>query len=236
MKKPFAPAALLLLFTLFFLPWITCAETRYVDDQLYISLRQGKSSDNEIIKTIRTGTPLEVIEDGTPYMKVRTEDGQEGYVLSRYISPAIPKNTVINRLETERDQLRNQLTGLRQRLDETTSQLEALRRQSAAGLPAAEEQQQAALKKQYGEAQMALQAVTSKYENLLAQSKGVVESTEKLERLNKANRKLNTEVQELRRENTALRRSKNIRWFLAGAAILLLGWILGRIPKRRRRF
>lgn len=235
MKKPFAPAALLLLFTLFFLPWITCAETRYVDDQLYITIRRGKSADHEIIKTIRTGTPLEVIEDGTPYMKVRTQDGQEGYVLSRYISTAIPKNTVIDKLETERDQLSNQLTDLRQRLDETTSQLEALRRQSSTALPAAEEQQ-AALKKQYGEAQMALQAVTSKYENLLAQSKGVVESTDKLERLNKANRKLNTEVQELRLENAAFRRSKNIRWFLAGAAILLLGWILGRIPKRRRRF
>jgi len=76
------------------------AETRYVVDELVITLRLGKSTDHKILKNLKTGTPFEVLEDDDKtYIKVRTPDGLEGYVLRQYVSPEIPKKQVIEKLE-----------------------------------------------------------------------------------------------------------------------------------------
>ena len=42
------------------------ADTRYVGDQLVITLRQGKSTKHKIVKTLKTGTPVEILEEEDP--------------------------------------------------------------------------------------------------------------------------------------------------------------------------
>ncbi len=46
------------------------AETLYVSDQLIITLREGKGNEYKIIESLKTGTPLEVIEESGNYLKV----------------------------------------------------------------------------------------------------------------------------------------------------------------------
>ena len=67
-------------------PLPAAADTRYVGDELVITLRQGKGTDYKIIRTLKSGTPFEVLEEGKSYLKVRTEDGVEGYVLRQYVT------------------------------------------------------------------------------------------------------------------------------------------------------
>ena len=74
------------------------ADTRYVGDQLIITLRQGRSIKHKILKTLETGTPVEVLEEDSSYYKVRTSDGIEGYVLRQYISSNPPKSQLIDEL------------------------------------------------------------------------------------------------------------------------------------------
>ena len=63
-------------------------DTRYVTDQLEITLRSGQSTKHQIIRMLPSGTPVELLEtdEETKYSRIRTsDDGTEGWVLSRYL-------------------------------------------------------------------------------------------------------------------------------------------------------
>ena len=65
------------------------AETRYVVDELIITVRSGPSSQHQVIKLIHSGAKLNVIEeiesDGKQYAHIQN-DGLDGWVLSQYLS------------------------------------------------------------------------------------------------------------------------------------------------------
>ena len=62
------------------------AQTKYVSDEFEIMLRTGQSGRHEILRQIKSGTPLTVLEQGGNYTKVRLGSGVEGWVLTRYLS------------------------------------------------------------------------------------------------------------------------------------------------------
>ena len=93
-------APLILALMLLAPPLAVCAETQYVSDKLIITMRSGEGIDYKIIKVLHTGTPVEIIEGGDKYLKVRAE-GAEGWVLKQYITKEIPKTTVISGLKGE---------------------------------------------------------------------------------------------------------------------------------------
>ena len=61
--------------------------TRYVTDQLSVTLRTGKGPQYSIVKVLSSGTRVRVLEtDGeSGYSRVRAGDGSEGWMLSRYL-------------------------------------------------------------------------------------------------------------------------------------------------------
>lgn len=61
------------------------AATKYVTDEFEIMLRTGQSTQHEIRRQIKSGTPLEVLQEGDGYTQVRMQNGVEGWVLSRYL-------------------------------------------------------------------------------------------------------------------------------------------------------
>lgn len=65
------------------------AATRYVSDDLRITLRSGPSPQNQIIRMIDSGTKMEVFEEietaSRKYSRVKLTDGKEGWVLSQYL-------------------------------------------------------------------------------------------------------------------------------------------------------
>ena len=65
---------------------IALAETNYISDQLEVTLRSGKSTGHSIIRMLRSGTPVEVLEQDkdSGYSLVRAL-GKEGWVLTRYL-------------------------------------------------------------------------------------------------------------------------------------------------------
>ena len=97
----FSIKLILFLFTFLFIHTIAAAETMYVSDQLLITLRRGKSTEHKILNTLKTGTPLEILdrEEKDNYVKVRLQSGEEGYVLSQYLTNDTPKLVLISRLE-----------------------------------------------------------------------------------------------------------------------------------------
>ena len=85
------------------------AERRYVSDTLIITLREAPNSDGRALRTLRTGAPVEVLEESGRYLRVQTEAGEEGWVVEQYITPETPKLIIIAQLKDEMNRLREKI-------------------------------------------------------------------------------------------------------------------------------
>jgi SH3 domain protein len=209
------------------------ADTRYVVDELVITLRQGKSTQHKILKTLKTGTPMEVLEEGPTYFKVRISDGTEGYVLRQYISSKPPKALLVKKLEIENNGLQNkigELEKIKNRLEMQVDEIQKKYDSEVSELEAEstnfEQSLELALNNQ--------NEITEKYNTLLSQSENVIKIAAEKDRLLKENKIIKAEIQELRKENEKMEDSKMIKWFLAGGGVFFFGWMIGKISRKKR--
>ena len=227
---------ILLLFLLgIVLPIISqAADKRYVSDILIVTVREKPDNDSKIIKTLKTDTPLEVLKEKDRYLKIRTMDGEEGWVRSQYISTKTPKATIIELNKREIGSLKRKLDKLSQEKDQTAIKLRDLSSQHSSTL------QELELAKKKGFETMSntqgqLQQMTERYNSLVNQSKHVVELRDENETLLAANNKMNKELEYLKQENTHLKRTGMLQWFLAGGGVFLTGLIAGRLGGQRKK-
>lgn len=220
MSKTIIPLLLLLAMVASAPAW---AEQRYVSDQLVITLRQGQGEKFKILKTLKSGTPLDVLDENGNYLHVRTQDGTEGYVLTQYITDETPKPIIISRLEKENSDLKTRLEGLQGQHQELNQNLEDVSKGRAAAETAL-----ADLKKE-------LQATQEKFDDLKKKSANVVQISAERDRLKKENVQLSEKVDTLSQKNDKLIYNGAIKWFLAGGGVLFFGWILGRTSRNKRK-
>lgn len=199
------------------------AETRYVVDQLVVDMRDAKGGHYNTVKNLRTGTPLEILEEDDKYVKVRIKSGEEGYILKQYVTKKTPSPIVISRLERELASLKKEAEQLRH-----SSQAQIELKNNA-------EDELGQLDKALAQSKQELQELSKKYEDLRFQSEHIVQLAEEKDALDAEHSKLLDEVQVLRKENEGFYRSKAIRWFLAGGGVFLFGWIIGKISRKNRR-
>lgn len=199
------------------------AETQYVSDSIVITMRAGKGDQYKVIRTIGTGTPLEILEEDARYLKVRIPDGTEGWVLKRYISSEKPKNTIIRDLENEINRMRNDLTALGKDRDALKDELKSYKK----NLKAAKKEGSVLAKK--------LQWMTARYNTLAEESKNVTELIDERNRLQAENDRLSEESSRLMQENERHKRNEKIKWFLAGGGVFFVGWISGKLSRKKKR-
>ena len=209
------------------------ADTRYVGDQLIITLRQGKSTKHKILKTLETGTPLEVLEEDESYFKVRTTDGVEGYVLRQYVSSNPPKTQRIEELEMLNSSLQKEIRSLEESRKNLELQLKTVQENY--------EQKYSSATSKYTDIEQNLEQalnnermMAEKYDTLAAQAENVVEIAADRDQLRQKNTQLETEVAALQQKIDKVDDSRMIKWFLAGGGVLLLGWIMGKISRKKR--
>jgi SH3 domain protein len=209
------------------------ADTRYVGDQLIITLRSGKSSENKIIKTLKTGTSLEVLEEGDTYLKVRTQDGTEGYVLRQYISadqPMVLRAAELEKLNNSLQKKNNELQTAKDNLEmELKTYQEDYQQEITSTSGKADE-----LEKNLEQALTNERLITEKYNTLLEQSENVVGITTERDQLIQQNKKLQAEINNLTAKNDKLDDNRMIKWFLAGAGVLFFGWLIGKRSRKKR--
>ncbi len=80
--------ALIALAALLILPAISAAESKFVEVE--VTLRTGQGTEFNIVRMIRSGSAVEVLEEDRQkgYTKVRTPEGADGWILSRYLTDA----------------------------------------------------------------------------------------------------------------------------------------------------
>jgi SH3 domain protein len=198
------------------------AETRFISDQLVVTVRTGPGNQYQILETLKTDSPVEILEESKDYVKARTKKGTEGYVLKQYVTSKTPKTLQIARLEKELGSLQKKLTKLQEE------------RQQQAGLASSEKAKVTALSTDLQQVREELETVSTEYAELKERSEGVLELTNERDQLLEQNQRITSELTVLQEENKDFHRSNMIQWFLAGGGVFFFGWLIGKISRKKR--
>lgn len=210
------------------------AETRYISDQLVVSLREQPKNNAELITYLKTDMSVEVIEEAGDYIKVKTKAGEIGYIKQHYLTDKTPKTTIIKRLQRERDQLADKAGAMKQQVASATSQGDKAQQELATQLAEASKQV-TDLQNKLNKSQAELQQTSKSYQTLQSDAKNVVAITKERDQLRETNQELNAVVTELEEEVKDLTMTGAIKWFLAGGGILFFGWLIGKMSGSSRR-
>jgi SH3 domain protein len=193
------------------------AETRYVSDTLEITMRSGQSTSHGIIRMLRSGTPVEVLDADkeTGYTHVRTRSGKEGWVLSRFLmkGPAARDRLAAAEKELAELELENR---------KMMTAMQALKEEKGAL-----QQEKASLSGEHRKVSQELSEIKRTASSALALDSENKELKSRLVALER-------NVQTMQQENTALKDRTARDWFMVGAGVVLLGIIVGLIIPRIR--
>ncbi len=193
------------------------AETRYVSDRLEIQMRAGKGTQFRILRSLPSGTPLEVLEvdKENGYSRVREPGGVEGWVLNHLLmsGPSARDRLAraekkLARLELENNKLKASLAKLRKAKGST-------------------DKQRSTLEKENQKLSQELERIRRTASSALA--------------IDAENRELKSRIvayerqtQSLQQENESLKDRTARDWFMVGAGVILLGMIIGLVIPRIR--
>lgn len=207
---------LLLLASLLCIAGLATAKPRYISDELIVTVRQGQGNHTPIIKTIKSGERIDVLEEtDTGYAKIKTNDGTEGWIRSQFL---IDEPVAAQKLA----KLQDKFTQLDTSNQAVKKELKDLRAEKAAV-----DEAYAKLQTEYGTTQKELAHLGKVAANPIMLAKENKELTDKF-----AN--MSHELEMLRNEHQVVKDRSRQNWFMAGAGVIILGMLLGlMIPKLR---
>ena len=183
----------------------------YIIDKVRINLRTGAGNDYRILRVLPSGTRVDVIEPGEKWHRVVTKDGEEGWLPSQWLSETPTSAIRLARLEGEHDALRSTADNLKDQVTNLTAQ----QKQLSDALSQAQKEAQ--------EAKAAYTQLKEKSGNFLQLEEDYKETRNQLDNLAKKSDILNDRLAK-----------KNMIWFLAGAGVLLVGYLMGSSSRKKR--
>jgi SH3 domain protein len=192
------------------------AATMYVTDILRLAVRSGPGYGHDTVTTLVSGQKMEVLDTQADWVRVRLPDGTEGWVQEKYLTAEMTDNLRLAALQKAHQALGERAAALEEENRTIKAELKTLR---------AELQEQTQKAEELGRSYEALRTESADYLKLKTRFEQtaamLAEQTAKADRLEQ-------ELGSIESRNT-------IRWFLAGAGVLLLGLIIGFSAKRQRR-
>jgi len=192
------------------------SQTWYVTDALEITLRTGPEIDRKITAMLKSGQPMELIEKGDEWSQVQLPSGREGWVLNRFIQTEVPVKIQLEVLQKKYTTLVEGAAAPLKKLKELNGENIELR---------------ASLK----ETKRDLEELQKSYAELR-------KTTADARRIKKERDHLSRELADQSKETRQLKTSleaaekKSTLWgFIAGACVLLFGFILGFAVRPRRK-
>ncbi len=177
------------------------AETVYVGGVMKITLRTGPGTKHKILAMVATGDSLQILENGRDWTRVRNADGQDGWVLTRFITREVPMKRQVDELEAKNRALTEQVEKIR----EENKDLEATRKK--------------------------LEFIENAYNELKQKSADFLS-------LETAHEEM-TQAFTRQKERVVLLESRlskeDIKWFLSGAGVLVVGLLLGVSSRKKTR-
>jgi SH3 domain protein len=192
------------------------AQTMYVSEDCEITVRTGASIEHRIIAMLKPGANVEVLEAGDEWTQVRTAGGKEGWMLSRYLTSREPSALTLERTENKVQQL-------------TAQQEEILEKNAAL------EADNQRLESTLANTRASLERVSKEHETLKKDSADYLQLKAQHEKATRELTEIKGKAGKFEEESQRLLRNQSIKWFMAGAGVLSLGFIIGFVSKRQRR-
>ncbi|MDP7078056.1 MAG: TIGR04211 family SH3 domain-containing protein [Desulfobacterales bacterium] len=195
---------------------ISQAETLYISDFLRITMRTGPGIDHKIIEMIKSGQSVTVLEQGPEWTKILLPTGKEGWVLNRFLTPKPPSGLLLKKLEEKHAELSLQITTFideNKRLRNENQRLDAELKTSSRNL----------------------KKVTDSYQKLKSGSAEYLDVKSRYEMMVVQLDQQKKRAQDIEKELESIRFHKNIRWFLSGAVVLIIGFLIGFSARHQRR-
>ena len=194
----------------------TLAATRYITDEFEVTMRSGTSTSNNILQLLKSGEAVTILEEAVDsYSLVESEAGKKGYVLTRYLvdSPSSKEQLVQLQVRFTKQQEAN--SSLQSEIQKLKTALES------------EQADSASLRNALLTTKNELSRVRKAAENTLS----IVDKNEELKSRVGALTQNNSILNE---ENAALKDNSNMDWFIRGAGVSLIAFILGILITRIR--
>jgi SH3 domain protein len=193
----------------------TRAETWYVSESFEITMRTGPGAERKIIALIKSGTKVEILESSEKWTKIHYKN-RDGWVSTRYLSSDKPCSTMLSSLKQSHAKLNKEKNNLSQKNAEL--KVENRRLQSALITH-----------------QNNLEKVSNEYEELKQESADFIELKQTYEQTSKELAITKGKAKKVEIKNQQLQKNQNIKWFVVGASVLILGFIIGFSSRRHRR-
>lgn len=195
---------------------VSAETTRYVSDELEITMRNGQGVKFGIKKMLKSGTQLTVLEtDPAGYSKVKTVNGVEGWVLTRFLSNTPSSRDRLAKSEQKIASLELEVAKYKQEIDTLSGKTS----------DAASENQTLSEK---------AQRLTKELDDLRRTASNAVALDNENRQLKQKLQEMDHQSQLLTMENDSLKNSNTKTWFAIGAAVLFAGILLGLILPRLR--
>jgi len=199
------------------------AETKYVREIVFVTLREAPGLKNKVITTLKSGQELEILKAGKEWTQVRVANGTTGWVLSRYVTAKKPSSYFLNRLKASQQTLQEQAKSMSEKNKNLQAEIQRLKEQYQSRITELEN------------AKQKLTQASRSYGDLKKESAGYLQLKTNYEkavaRLSEANK--HTEKYQKALEKIEFR--NDIKWFLSGAGVLVFGFLIGLSARPRRK-
>lgn len=198
------------------------AKTVWLSDILYVNVRTGPGNEYRSLKAIKSDTRMEVLEEpeDSDYIRIRTEDGLEGWVPTRYVLDEPTGRIQAANVTAEKNQLQLQFDTLDQKYKDlladkgdVSGELESLRTNNA--------------------------SLTKELNRIKAISENSINLDTQYQQLAEEHARVKNELDVLRAENGSLKEYNDNQMLYAGGALIIIGIVLGvilpRLTGRRRK-
>ncbi|MFI8621476.1 TIGR04211 family SH3 domain-containing protein [Marinomonas sp. NPDC078689] len=194
------------------------ATTTYVSDIQFVAIREGQNNNTRAVERgIKSGTPLEVLEQENGYTKVKTPSGNEGWIADYFLSDdAVTRDQVIS--------LQSKLSALSESKQKVNSELQDSKKEitDLNNKVTSLESDKTQLIKQIQQNK----ALAEKAQSIVSQNNDVSYQLESLKK------QLATAEQAADQQQSTTQQ----KWFAIGAGTLLGGLIIGLlIPLSRKK-
>ncbi|MGB3384688.1 MAG: TIGR04211 family SH3 domain-containing protein [Marinomonas sp.] len=194
------------------------ATTTYVSDIQFVAIREGQNNNTRAVERgIKSGTPLEVLEQENGYTKVKTPSGNEGWIADYFLSDdAVTRDQVIS--------LQSKLSALSESKQKVNSELQDSKKEiiDLNNKVTSLESDKTQLFKQIQQNK----ALAEKAQSIVSQNNDVSYQLESLKK------QLATAEQAADQQQSTTQQ----KWFAIGAGTLLGGLIIGLlIPLSRKK-
>ena len=202
---------------LFLLSTAVLAETKhYINDSMKITMRTGPATDRKIIALLNVGQEVEILKAEDEWTMVRLHNGKEGWVISRFITEQTPDSILLEALNKDHSALQTKASSLM----EENKALKDENKKLSYDLNTTEKKEK---------------DISKDYETLKRESKQFLDLQAKYKESTSKLAEQTQKAEKFEDELTKLLWNKNIKWFLSGAGVLILGFIIGFSTKRQRR-